>query len=708
MRGWNLCARSLLCLLALVVVAAAGTPVPPVARPVPHVLTAHGQARLDEYYWLRERDDPAVLAYLAAENAYLDTVMAPATALRDTLYAEIVGRLVQDDASVPEFSRGYFYSTRFVEGGEYALHCRRRGSLEAPEEIMLDGNALAAAAGTEYFALRGVTVSSDNRTVAYATDTVGRRKYTWRFRDLATGLDRPEAIADMTPNGVWAEDGRTFFYTRQDPETLRSFQVWRHELGSGPASDVLVYEEADETFDLQVAMTKSRRYLLIQASRTLADEVRFLAADDPAGEWRVFQPRERGLEYSVDHLDGRFIVRTNLDAVNFRLVECGESATGRSQWRDLVPHRADVLVEDFEIFAGALVVAERRDGLTRLHVKPWRGPGERDLDFDEPTYSARIVASPELATTTLRFGYSSLTTPDSIYDYDLRTGTKTLRKQDRVVGAFDPAWYRAEYVHATAPDGAQVPVSLVYRLDRFSRGRNPCLLYGYGSYGYSQDAEFESWRLSLLDRGFVFAIAHVRGGSELGRAWYEDGKLMRKRNTFSDFVACGEHLVAAGYADPARLFAMGGSAGGLLMGAVVNLAPDLWNGVVAQVPFVDVVTTMLDASIPLTTSEYDEWGDPNEKTCFDYMLSYSPYDQVERKAYPNLLVLTGWHDSQVQYWEPAKWVARLRARKTDDHLLLLHTNLEAGHGGASGRFRRHQETALECAFLLRLARAAAD
>jgi len=708
MRSWSLrtsCLPSLATLLVATAaaVAAAAPPAPPLARPLPQALTAHGQVREDEYYWLRERENPEVIAYLEAENAYLAAVLAPTQALQDTLFRELVGRLEPDDASVPELARGYLYFTRFVEGGEYAVYCRRADRPNAPEEVMLDGNALVAAAGTEYFSLRGVAVSSDNRTVAYAADTVGRRQYTWRFRDLATGVDHPEAIADMTPNGVWAEDGRTFFYTRQDPETLRSYQVWRHVLGGDPATDVLVYQEDDETFDVHVTKTKSRRFLVIHASQTLADEVRLLAADDPAGDWRVFQPRERGLEYSVDHLDGRFIVRTNLDAVNFRLVECGETATGKAAWRDLVPHRADVLVEDYELFRDFLVVEERCGGLTRLHVQPWQGEGEHDLDFGEPTYSAHIVASPELDTATLRYAYSSLTTPNSVFDYDLRTRAKTLRKQDQVLGGFAPAWYRAEYVHATAPDGTRVPISLVYRPDRFARGQSPCLLYGYGSYGYSQDADFESWRLSLLDRGFVFAIAHVRGGSELGRPWYEDGKLLKKRNTFTDFIACGEHLVASGYADPARLYAMGGSAGGLLMGAVVNLAPELWHGVVAQVPFVDVVTTMLDDSIPLTTSEYDEWGNPHDQIYYDYMLSYSPYDNVERKAYPNLLVTTGLHDSQVQYFEPAKWVARLRARKTDDHLLLLHTNLEAGHGGASGRFQRYRETALECAFLLHLA-----
>ncbi|MEZ4386269.1 MAG: S9 family peptidase [Candidatus Krumholzibacteriia bacterium] len=691
----------LLLLLLLGLAGCARAPQPPRAAPHPVVLEAHGQQRVDEFYWLRERDDPAVLAYLEAENAYLDAMMAPTAELQETLFQEIVGRMKKDDASVPTFDRGYWTYTRYVAGGEYALHCRRKGSLDAPEEVLFDGNLMAAGLG--YFALEGVRISSDNRTAAYAVDTVGRRRYTLRFRDLVSGEDLAEEVADVSPGGVWAEDGRTFFYTRKDPETLRDFQVWRHVLGQDPAADVLVFEEPDETFDVSLQKTKSRRFLLIVSSQTLGDEVRVLPSDRPTAAWRVLQPRERGLEYSVDHLGDRFIVRTNLDAENFRLMACPDTAGGRSSWRELVPHRADVYLDDFELFADHLVLAERRGGLMQLHVKPWSGAGGYDIGFDDPTYEVGLVPTPDPATAVLRFVYSSFVTPESVYDYDLAAHTRTLRKRDEVVGEFDPAWYRSEYLHAEAPDGTLVPVSLVYRPDLFVSGRSPCLMYGYGSYGYSTDADFRSWRLSLLDRGFVFAIAHVRGGQELGRRWYEDGKLLHKMNTFTDFIACGRFLVAAGYADPERLFATGGSAGGLLMGAVVNLAPELWRGVVADVPFVDVVTTMLDASIPLTTFEWDEWGDPRDPTYYDYMLSYSPYDQVARKAYPNLLVLTGLHDSQVQYWEPAKWVARLRERKTDHDLLLLKTNLEAGHGGASGRFRAHRETALACAFFLSLA-----
>jgi len=680
---------------------AASAPEPPRARQQPVVLTAHGHERVDEFYWLREREDPEVLAYLAAENAYRDAVMAPVAGLQEELYTEMVGRLVQDDASVPVFSRGWWYYARYVEGGEYPLHCRREGSLDAPEQVMLDGNLLGA--GEAYFALRGVSVAPDGQVVAYAVDTVGRRIYERRFRDLATGQDLPDVIPAVTAGGVWAEDGRTFLYARQDPQTLRSHQIWRHTLGTPTSEDVLVYEEADETFSCHVSKTKSREFLVIHSGQTVSDEVRFVRADRPADRWTVLQPRERGLEYDADHDGARWVIRTNLDAVNFQLVTCGEQDTGKEHWRPLVPHRDDVLIEGHEVFRHAVVVEERRGGLTHLRILPRDGGEGREIAFADPTYAAWIVGTPELDSPSVRFGYSSLTTPGSVYDHDLATGEQVLRKRDRVLGEFDPAWYESQYLHATAPDGTPVPISLVYRKDRLVRGQSPCLLYGYGSYGLTQDAGFRSARLSLLDRGFVFAIAHVRGGQELGRRWYEDGKLLNKRNTFTDFIACGEHLVAEGWSDPQRLYAMGGSAGGLLVGAVMNLAPGLWDGVVAAVPFVDVVTTMLDDSIPLTTGEYDEWGDPNEKLFYDVMLSYSPYDQVTSQAYPHTLVTTGLHDSQVQYWEPAKWVARLRDRKTDRNLLVLSVNMEAGHGGASGRFERYREVAREYAFLLMLA-----
>ena len=548
-------------------------------------------------------------------------------------------------------------------------------------------------------------MASHNRCIlAYAADTLGRRIYTIHFRDLATGKDLPDAIPAVTPNLAWATDNRTLFYTRQDPGTLRYHRVFRHTLGTEAARDPLVYEEADETFSSFVFRTKSRRYIVIGSSHTLADEYRFVEAARPDGPFTVIQPRERNLEYSVEHFGDHWYIRTNLDAQNFRLVRAPVGRAGKDAWEEVVAHRPDVFLQGFEIFRDYLVLRERERGLTRLRVRPWTGAGEHYLDFGEPAYFAAPTQNVDFDTRLLRYTYSSLTTPNSVYDYDMATRARTLLKRADVLGGFDPARYQARRLYARAADGVEVPISLVYRTDRRPAGPAPLLLYGYGSYGSSTEATFSGPRLSLLDRGFVFAIAHVRGGQELGRQWYEDGKLLKKRNTFTDFVACAEHLVAEGYTTPALLYAQGESAGGLLMGAVVNLRPDLFHGVVAQVPFVDVVTTMLDASIPLTTSEYDEWGNPNDSTYYRYMLSYSPYDNVEAKTYPRLLVTTGLHDSQVQYWEPAKWVARLRARSRGGNQILLRTNMQAGHGGASGRYQRYRETAFIYAFLLDSAR----
>ena len=657
--------------------------------------------RIDDYYWMKERDDPDVIAYLEAENERTAAATTNTDALVETLYAEIIGRIVPDDWSVPYRRGEWFYNVRYVADGEYPLFCRRRGSAEASEEVMLDANALSK--GHAFFAAN-VAANLEGSVLAYATDTVGRRFYTIRFKDLESGETLPDAIPDVTPNMVWAANGRTLFYTAQDPQTLRAHRVYRHALGTEPERDVLVYEEADETFRCTVSLTKSRRYLRIHSSHTISDEVRLLAADEPEGEFRIFEPRARSHEYSVDHCGDRFYVRTNHGARNFRLMSTSLAHTGRASWREVVPHRPDVLLAGFELFTRHLVTAEREGGLVHLRVRTPDGAELYELDFDEPAYAAGLGGNAEIDTSTLRFHYTSLTTPNSVYDYDLDTRERALRKRQEVPGGFDPAAYATERLEAPAADGVRVPISLVYRRELKRDGGNPLLLYGYGSYGASIDAAFSPTRLSLIDRGFVFAIAHVRGGQELGRVWYEDGKLLAKKNTFTDFIACAEHLVAQGYTRRERLFAMGGSAGGLLMGAVLNLAPDLFHGVVAAVPFVDPVTTMLDASIPLTTSEYDEWGDPNRKEYYDYMLSYSPYDNVAARDYPHLLVTTGLHDSQVQYWEPAKWVAKLRAHKTDSNRLLLKTNMEAGHGGASGRFARQRETAFEYAFLLDLAR----
>lgn len=697
--------RLLSCTALLVMLSAvaalAQAPAPPVARRQPQELTSHGHTRVDDYYWLRERGDPAVIAYLEAENAYTEATLAGSAALREELLVEMRDRIRKDDSTAPYLLNGYWYRLRFVEGGEYALWCRQADRPDAPEEVMFDGNAMAA--GASYFSLAGVEVSPDARLAAFAVDTVGRRFYTLRVKDLATGALLDDVIPDVTGEAAWALDNRTLFYTRQDPQTLRTWQVWRHVLGSPVADDVLVYQEDDVTFECSVSRSKSDRFLIIASSQTLSDEVRFLEADDPTGEFRVFQPRRRGLEYSVEHQGDRFLVRTNLEATNFRLVECPLDDTGLQAWRDVVPHRQAVLLEDFEVFTDWLVLAERHGGLTHLRVLPGDGGPSHTLAFADPTWSVSPEANPAMDSDVLRYRYTSPTTPPTVYAFDMRTREQAQLKRQEVLGGFDPADYVAEYLRVPARDGTLVPVSLVRRVTTPVDGTAPLLLYGYGSYGYSQGARFNGNVLSLLDRGFVYAIAHVRGGQEMGRQWYEDGKLLRKLNTFTDFIDCGRALVERRYTSPDRLFAMGGSAGGLLVGAVMNLEPGLWRGVVAQVPFVDVVTTMLDESIPLTTGEYDEWGNPNDKVYYDYMLSYSPYDQVEAKAYPALLVTTGLHDSQVQYWEPAKWVAKLRALKTDTSPLLLRTNLDAGHGGRSGRFRALEETALAYAFLLGLA-----
>lgn len=675
---------------------AQGAPAPPAAAVRPHTLVQHGHERIDPYYWLNERENPEVIAYLEAENAYAKEAMAPTEALQNELYEEIVARIDPTDESVPTFEDGYWYYTRYVDGGDYPLYCRKATSLDAPEEVMLDGNAMAE--GTSYFAISSTAVSSDQQMAAYGVDTVGRRKYTIHFKDLETGEVLPQSIADVSGNLVWAEGSRVLFYARQDPETLRSFQIWRHEVGGG-TPDALVFQEDDDTYSTYVTKSKSREYLMIQSEQTLATEYRVLKSDDPFGEWQVFEPRERGHEYGLDHVGGRFLIRTNWLATNFRLMQTTEF--GREHWRDVVAHRDDTLLEQFEGFDDFLVVRERRDGLQHLVVMP-RGGESYEIEFADPTYSTFFGQNPEADTSTLRYVYTSMTTPMTTYDFDMGSQDQQLMKQQKVLGGFDPANYESQYLWATARDGERVPISIVYRKDLLDRGQNPMLLYSYGSYGSSSWATFNATRLSLLDRGFVWATAHIRGGQELGRRWYEDGKLLEKKNTFTDFIDCARYLGDEDWCDAEKIYCYGGSAGGLLVGAVINMAPEVFDGAIARVPFVDVVTTMLDASIPLTSSEWDEWGDPREEEYYDYMLSYSPYDQIEAKDYPNLMVTAGLHDSQVQYFEPAKWVAKLRAMKTDDNLLLLYTNMEAGHGGASGRFARQKETARIWAFVLTL------
>ena len=642
-------------------------------------------------------------AYLEAENAYLKAELRHTADLQAGLFEEIKNRIKQTDMSVPYRDGPFVYYQRDQAGKQYKIHCRKpRDDAEAPEQIILDVNAVAE--GHEFCDVGSREVSPSAAILAYAVDKIGRRQYTIRFRDLATGATLPDAIPAVTSNVVWANDSRTLFYTRQDPTTLRPFQVYRHRLGTDVSADELVYEETDETFNCAVGKSRSKRYVLVASYQTVSAEYYYLDADRPDDRFMLFLGRERDHEYHVDHYRGRFYIRTNAGARNFRLMETDEQHPARQRWRELIPHRSEVLLEDYEMFRDYLVLQERRNGLVRLRVRPWSGEGAHEVAFDEPAYDAYIDAhNREPDTEVLRLGYSSLTTPESIFDYDMTTRERTLLKREDVLGGFDRSNYRTQRLYATAGDGVRVPISLVSRRGTPRDGSSPLLLYGYGAYGISVDASFHSPRLSLIDRGFTFAIAHVRGGEELGRPWYDDGRLLKKRNTFTDFIACADHLVAECYTTPERLFAIGGSAGGLLMGAVVNMRPDLFKAVVAQVPFVDVLTTMLDDSIPLTTSEYDEWGNPQDKTYYDYMRSYSPYDNVEAKAYPHLLVMTNLHDSQVQYWEPAKWVAKLRDLKTDDHRLVLKTNMDAGHGGASGRYRRYRETALQYAFLLDLA-----
>ena len=691
------------------------SPTPPDADQRPYELTAHGDTRTDEYYWLNDREDPAVIAYLEAENAYKDSVLAEQADLRQRLFDEIVARIKPDDESVPYMDNGYLYSQRYAEGQEHPVYLRRRGGPEGEEEVLLDVNVLAEP--YDYYNVGAREVSPDNRLLAYAEDTLSRRIYAIRFKDLTTGETLPDRLENTAGNLVWAGDNEHVFYTRKD-STLRPDKVYRHRLGTDPAEDVEVYHEADPTFYTYIYKTKSRDYVVILSAATLTSEAQVLRADDPTGAFATFEPRDRDakLEYYPDHAGDTWYVRTNRDAVNFKIAETAEGATAKENWVDVTPARDTVLVEGMEVFKDYLAVGERMGGIVRQRILPI-SPGaasapaeslteDHYVDFGEDAYSSGTTGNYEYDTPVVRLVFTSLTTPVTVYDYDVRTRELTQRKQQEVVGDFDPADYVSERIEVPVRDGKRVPVSIVRHRDTPLDGTAPLLQYGYGSYGNSLDPTFSSVRLSLLDRGFVWAMAHIRGGEELGRQWYEDGKLLNKRNTFNDFEDVGRWLVANDYAADDKLYAMGGSAGGLLVGAVINQAPELYDGVVAAVPFVDVVTTMLDETIPLTTGEYDEWGNPNDETYYRYMLSYSPYDNVAAQPYPNLMVTTGLHDSQVQYWEPAKWVARLRDVKTDDNQLVLHTNMETGHSGQSGRFARYEETAMEYAWLLSLAGAA--
>jgi oligopeptidase B len=675
---------------------------PPIAAVRPHpIASPHGE-RNDPYYWLRddERRNPEVRAYLDAENAYKERCLAPAAALRHKLYGEIVARLKQDDASVPYLKDGYWYYARFEAGREHAIFARRKGSLEAPEEQILDGNERAA--GHEYYQTGCVEVSPNGEWLAFCEDFIGRRQYDLRFKNLVTGEIAGEIIANVEADVAWANDNATVLYVEKDPETLLGLYVKKHRLGEDPGADVPVFTQTDMSFYTSVAKSKSERYIFISMENTVTSEWRYADADQPSLEFKVFLARERDHEYQIEHLGDRFLIRTNWRATNFRIMQTAlEEAGDRARWRDVVPHRDDTFIQEFDVFEQFLALTVRSGGLQKISIQPLSpGAPEFFISSDEPAYSMAIATNPRLDTDVVRYTYSSLSTPTTVYDYDVRTGRRTLLKRDPVLGSFDPADYQTEFPFAAARDGKRVPVSLVYRKGFRRDGTAPLLQYGYGAYGLSMDPYFSSARLSLLDRGFVFALAHVRGGQELGRAWYDDGRLLNKRNSFNDFIDVTHELVARGYADPRRVFAMGGSAGGLLVAAVANMSGGDYRGIVAHVPFVDVVTTMLDESVPLTTNEYDEWGNPKDKRYYDYLASYSPYDNVGAQPYPAMLVTAGLWDSQVQYYEPAKWVAKLRAQKTDDHPLLLHVEMEAGHGGKSGRFERYRETAMEYAFLL--------
>jgi len=671
----------------------------PIAKKIPHELSIHGDTRVDNYYWLNQREDSAVIDYLNAENQYREEMMKGTAEFQEELYDEIVGRIKQTDMSVPYFSNGYYYYTRYEEGKEYPLYCRKKENLEAEEEIMLNVNEMAK--GYSYYQVGGISVSPDNRLIAYGVDTVSRRMYDIYIKNMETGEIYKDVLNVTTGNVAWAKDNETFFYTVKDEKTLRPHQVYRHKLGEG-SHDELVYQEDDETFVCVAYTSKSKDYIFIGSWATLSSEYRFLDASTPEDDFTLFQPREREIEYNVSHYNDDFYIVTNLDAKNFRLMKTPIDKPGKENWQEIIPHRKDVYLNSIEIFKNFLVVSERKDGLTHLRIMPWEGIQEYYLDFGEEAYTAYIGNNPEFDTDVLRFGYTSMTTPSSVYDYNMVSKEKTLMKQQEVIGDFDPDNYETKRIYATADDGTKIPLSILYRKGMKKNAKNPLLLYGYGSYGITVDPGFSSHRLSLVDRGFIYAIAHIRGGQIYGRQWYDDGKLLKKKNTFTDFIASGKYLIKEKYTNTDHLYAMGGSAGGLLVGAVINMAPDLFNGAIAAVPFVDVVTTMLDESIPLTTGEFDEWGNPKEEEYYNYMLSYSPYDNVKVQDYPNLLVTTGLHDSQVQYWEPAKWVAKLRDTKTDDNLLLLYTNMDTGHGGASGRFARYKETAMEYAFLLSL------
>jgi len=676
----------------------------PVAKKVPHELTAHSVTRNDNYYWMRDdsRTDKEILAHLDEENSYVETVLAPLKGNREALYEELVSRIEKDDSTVPVFDNGYWYYTRYSGENEYPIYLRKP-TLEAEPSVLLDANIMSE--GHDYFSIGSYAISSDNKLLAYSEDTLSRRIYTIFVKDLESGDKLNDVLEGTSGRVVWANDNTHLFYVKKDPQTLLGYQVYRHKLGTAQSDDTLIYEESDPTFYTYISKSKDSRVIYIHHNNTDKTGVTLVDANDPTASTEVFLPLKDGQEYSVAKAEGGYYVLTNIDAKNFRIMKAPlDGFSDVSTWQEVVAHRSNVFLQNIEVFKNHLVVKEKENGMLRMVVHNLTSGEEKVIPTQDPIYGAYFNANPQMDTNKLRIFYSSLTTPGSIIDVNLDTLESEIMKQTRVSDTFDSSAYASERVMIEARDGAEVPVSLVYRKDKFKKdGTNPLYQYAYGSYGATIDPTFRSSWLSLIDRGFVVAIAHIRGGQMLGRQWYEDGKMFEKMNTFTDYIDVTKGLVEQQYADKTRVFAMGGSAGGLLMGAVVNMAPELYLGVSAHVPFVDVVTTMSDASIPLTTGEYTEWGNPENKAEFDYMLSYSPYDQVEAKDYPHMLVTTGLHDSQVQYFEPMKWVAKLREYKTDDNLLLFKTDMEAGHGGASGRFKRFESTALEYAFVLYLA-----
>ena len=675
---------------------------PPVAPKKPKELIIHNDKRIDDYYWLNERENPETIKYLEAENAYTAAFMSAEKELENSIYNEIIGRIAPEDSSVPVFDNGYWYYTRYEAGKEYPVVCRKKDSLEQEEQILLDCNELAI--GHKYYHLGGYQVSPDNKWLVYGEDTVSRRQYKLKFKNLQTGETRQKAISNSSGNAVWSADSRYIFYTWKDEQSLRSCKIFRHELATQNDESALVFEEEDETFICGVSKTRSGKYLLIGSYSTLSNEFRFLDAGQPLGEFQVFEPRSREHEYSIDHHEDHFYIISNLHARNFKLLRTKTTQPGIDNWEEVIPHREEVLLEDIDLFKDFYVLSERINGNAQLCVVDWKNGQKNYIHLGEDAFCIYSSGNPDYNANRLRFAYTSMTIPNSVYEYDPASRQSKLLKQQIIVGGYDSVEYQSERLFAKSKDGVAVPISLVYKKSLRKEGPQPLLLYAYGSYGHSMDPYFSQSRLSLLDRGWIFAIAHIRGGQEMGRHWYDNGKLLNKKNTFEDFLSCAEHLIVKKYTAPTLLAAMGGSAGGLLMGAVMNLRPDLFKAIVAAVPFVDVVTTMLDESIPLTTGEYDEWGNPNDPAYYEYIKSYSPYDNVSAQYYPSTLVTTGLHDSQVQYWEPAKWVAKLRAMKLGSNPLLLHCNMDTGHGGASGRYEMFREVAMEYTFLLKIVR----